>query len=689
MPRPKKKMNTDLIQSVSYAASIPSSSSSCASATGAATVNHNKTWRKPADKPKHPLNAYNLFFQFERAKILEQENNSGDGNKQSNSDRSLPTCLNDLSHLGYACKDNKSSTGKKESQKHRRSVKSMPFADLARTIASRWKKLDSVTRSLFEERAVLEKERYFREISQWKSKQEKKTDPLHPNVFNTTKESAGSTIPGSESSRVQLEEATSGLVRSKPNELTDALRSTTTIPHSAETTKQHSTNYPANVTSVIPRNVSTNSTMTYYNSDKSSTRSATVPLGNNKNMNCVHGNKHSAAKNSFRSVENTSSNMLSSSSCSYSSQTSTLVAGTSSSTKVVPRPITELREQHYAQYSPCGGDVSPPQQKANKRTDNDSSVSTLSTDGYTADDRPSALQGARLLNPHCDDMKNYCATVTATDTVSAAAAHSTNCHGPSNMSSIELLSSYRRVMHQMLAYHAQEMRRISGQLRQLESVVPANFATLTGNSCSIAQMINTGIPYRSHEHLQFPSQFGVPSRGAGVSENPQCRCCISSNFNTASVMPSNNKQCTTPHWPQSESRWNHSLTSPPLGILCTDHHHQHQNQFYDHGIDAAAAHSQQSHRAQLITSAVSTHLPTTQQLTFISPNTSTDHQNPIYLGGCGGLPLLPTNNTTTPHQNHPNDSVETPHSSVMTEEDIAALEKHFKCDFPGQDDWAI
>jgi hypothetical protein len=695
-------MSTDLIQSLSSGASIPSlSSSSRAFASGAASVSHSKTWRKPADKPKHPLNAYNLFFQFERANMLGQESDDIDGNKLSNSNRPLPTCLNDISHLGYSRKDNKKSRGKQESRKQRARVKSIPFADLARTIASRWKKLDPDTRAIFEERAVLEKERYVREIGEWKANQEKKTDLLHPNVFNADKESVGSCPSGSP--HAQHEKVATMLHCSTPNESTVALQSTS-ILHAAETTNRDLMNPPANASSIIPRNVSTNSTLTYYDANKHSMRLSSTSLihnqqdgknadsnsANDNKKNCSDGNMYSASKSNCQSVKNTSSAMISSSSGSYSSQTSTVLAGTSSSTKMGPHLIYAGLHGQNVQYSPGGGGGSPPHHGTDKHTDIDSSVSTLSTDGYTADERPSVLQDSRHLKPLGVDRKIYHETSTDTVAGAGAAAYSANYYGSSTISSIEELASHRQVMHQMLAYHALEMRRISEQLRQLESSAPADIVTLTGNSCSNAHMMKVGIwnvQHRPQEQLQLPSHFGVSSRVAnGIGK---CRCCSSSNFHAASTMPNNSKLSATPHWPQP--LWTPSLPSPALGAPWTDHQQQQQHhcQHHEHGIDATATHSQQSRMALPVTSTASTHLPIlAQPLAFVKPNPSTphEHHNLHCLGGGVGLPFLATNNTTTPHHNHPTDNLETPYSAVITEEDIAALEKHFKWDFPCQDD---
>lgn len=86
-------------------------------------------WKKPKDKPKRPLSAYNLFFRHEREQILR-------------------------------------STAK-PSYKPRRSHGKIGFAALARSVAEKWKSLDEKTRSVFEAKAAVEKERYDKEVDAW------------------------------------------------------------------------------------------------------------------------------------------------------------------------------------------------------------------------------------------------------------------------------------------------------------------------------------------------------------------------------------------------------------------------------------------------------------------------------------------------------------------------------------------
>lgn len=99
--------------------------------------------KKPKNKPKRPLSAYNLFFQAEREKIIRSKKSSASPPKDANPNP-------------------KESRGK------------IGFAALARTIAARWKEIDASTLSVFEARAALEQRRYRREMAEWNRKQDQK-----------------------------------------------------------------------------------------------------------------------------------------------------------------------------------------------------------------------------------------------------------------------------------------------------------------------------------------------------------------------------------------------------------------------------------------------------------------------------------------------------------------------------------
>jgi hypothetical protein len=97
----------------------------------------NKEMDERKRKPKRPLSSYNLFFQNERKEILR-------------------------------------ATPERAGVKPRRSHGKIGFADLARNIAANWKSIDPESRAHFDKLAAKDKERYKREMDEWKKKEELK-----------------------------------------------------------------------------------------------------------------------------------------------------------------------------------------------------------------------------------------------------------------------------------------------------------------------------------------------------------------------------------------------------------------------------------------------------------------------------------------------------------------------------------
>lgn len=98
------------------------------------TKSNNSSMKKDDDqshKPKRALSAYNFFFQHERQSILMNTPTRAEG-------------------------------------KPRRSHGKIGFADLARSIALKWKALKKEDRIQFDEKAKADKERYLGELEEWK-----------------------------------------------------------------------------------------------------------------------------------------------------------------------------------------------------------------------------------------------------------------------------------------------------------------------------------------------------------------------------------------------------------------------------------------------------------------------------------------------------------------------------------------
>jgi len=117
-------------------------------------------WKKPKDKPKRPLSAYNLFFKHERAKIVNTVTDDDDKN-------SMPVEI--LSSDAAPASDDPN-----KKRRHRAAHGKIGFAALARTVAARWKELPPDERAVFEARAAIEKTRYRGEMEAWNKTQKEK-----------------------------------------------------------------------------------------------------------------------------------------------------------------------------------------------------------------------------------------------------------------------------------------------------------------------------------------------------------------------------------------------------------------------------------------------------------------------------------------------------------------------------------
>eukprot|EP00522_Entomoneis_paludosa_P011100 CAMPEP_0172439252 /NCGR_PEP_ID=MMETSP1065-20121228/300_1 /TAXON_ID=265537 /ORGANISM="Amphiprora paludosa, Strain CCMP125" /LENGTH=311 /DNA_ID=CAMNT_0013187905 /DNA_START=344 /DNA_END=1279 /DNA_ORIENTATION=- len=107
---------------------------------------------------KPALNAYNIFFQLERKRIL-----SGQSSKDQ--EQKYNVCREELREVIAEYK----SRGKRQ---HRKSHGIIGFQELARLVAKRWKALDPNTKQVFEEQAALEKQEYNKAMKAWKDAQQ-------------------------------------------------------------------------------------------------------------------------------------------------------------------------------------------------------------------------------------------------------------------------------------------------------------------------------------------------------------------------------------------------------------------------------------------------------------------------------------------------------------------------------------
>ena len=125
-------------------------------------------WKKPKGMPRRPLSAYNIFFQAQREKMLSE----GIPEDATLAFKNEEGKEEDAAHMSGSKKKKK-----KRIRKNRKKTLGIGFGNLARAIASQWKNLDEESKSPFEEKARIEKDRYEKEMVVWRAKQKQQQQP--------------------------------------------------------------------------------------------------------------------------------------------------------------------------------------------------------------------------------------------------------------------------------------------------------------------------------------------------------------------------------------------------------------------------------------------------------------------------------------------------------------------------------